>query len=97
MLPLKPVEIAVPGVLPESGSRTSQLKVVNEEFSPRQAAITFDALLGSVYDLGIHLNRPHIAIDGAQISGGKLHLEFPRSAQQAPETTYQRKTVKFVW
>ncbi len=90
-LPLKPVEITIPAVLADEGARTSQLKAVNEEFSGRQAAITFEAPAGSVYDLPIRLNRSHVSAQGAEISGGKLHLLFPNGAG------FQNKTVRFVW
>jgi hypothetical protein len=88
---LKQVEFAIPVSLPQQGSTTAQLKVLDEAFSPRQATFTFEAPGGSRYDLPIHLNRPNIAVEGARIAGDKLNIEFPEG------TGYQRKTVNFNW
>jgi glycogen debranching enzyme len=90
-LPLLPVELSVPTVLPEQGSTTAQLKVMNEEFGSRQATIAFEGMGNSSFDLPLRLNRPHISAQGAEIQGGKLHLQFPDG------NGYQGKTVTFTW
>ncbi len=91
VIPLKPIELALPAALPEQGAATAQLKVLNEQFSARQAVFTFEATGLSSYDLPIRLNRSHVTVKGAEVSQGKLHLQFPQGAG------YQGKTVTFVW
>lgn len=91
VLPLNAVELAIPAALPQEGSATTQLKVLDEEFSSRQAVFTFQAPGGSVYDLPIRLNRSHMTVNNADIVAGKLHIQFPAGA------AYQQQTVMFVW
>jgi glycogen debranching enzyme len=90
-LPLPPVELSVPAVAPEQGSTTSQLKILNEEFGARQATVAFEGLGHTSFDLPIRLNRPHVSAQGAEMSGGRLHLRFPEG------NGYQGKTVTFTW
>ncbi len=52
------VEIGIPAVLPQQGSRTQQLKVLREERQENKAAFTFEAQGGSIFDLYVRLNRP---------------------------------------
>jgi glycogen debranching enzyme len=85
------VEIAIPTNLPEQGAQTRQLKVLDEQPSAHRTAIRFEAQAQSVYDLPVRLNRPRIAVTGAELRNGKLHLEFPAG------TGYQPKTVTFTW
>jgi hypothetical protein len=90
-MPLLPIELAIPAVLPEQGSGTTQLKVLNQEISARQAAFTFEGAGRSTYDLPVRLNRPRVIVKGAEMSGGKVHIQFPEGAG------YQTKTITFVW
>jgi hypothetical protein len=90
-VPLPAIELAIPAQLPEPGERTRQLKGLNEERGERSAEFSFEAQAGSVYDLPLRMNRPGIATEGAQVRGGKLHLEFP--AGQG----YVKKTITFKW
>ncbi len=90
-LPLPPIEIAIPARLPEQGSVTTQLKVLDEQFDAKQAVFTFEAAEQSSFDLPIRLNRPHVTVKGAEIRSAKLHLEFPAG------TGYRRATVTFLW
>jgi hypothetical protein len=86
-----PVQIGIPTNPPEPGARTTQLKVLDEEFSAKQAVIRFEAQPQSTYDLPVRLNRPHIMVTGGELMGGKLHLQFPGG------DGYQGKTVQFSW
>ncbi len=90
-IPLNAVELVIPATLPEEGSATTQLKVLDEEVSTKQAMFTFQAPGGSTYDLPIRLNRSHMTVNNADIVAGKLHLQFPEGA------AYQQQTVTFVW
>jgi hypothetical protein len=89
-LTLDPVELAIPATLPEEGSATSQLKVLNEQFQERQAIFTFAAPAGSTFDLPVRLNRPHVTVTGGEIRGTKLHIEFGAPVARG-------KTVVFTW
>jgi hypothetical protein len=90
-VPVKPVEISLPATLPGEGSDTRQLKILNETYSAHEATFTMQAPAHASYELRVRLNRPHITVRGAQISYGKLHIEFPESNAD------QTKTVEFIW
>ena len=87
---LPAMEIAIPAMLPEQGSRTHQLKVLDETVTEHKAVFRFAAAGGSEYDLPVRLNRPGISTPG-QIADGKLHLQFPTGQG------YQDATVTFTW
>ena len=90
-IPLPAVELSIPANLPGEGSATAQIKTLNEDFSSNRAVFSFEALGGSSYELPLRLNHPNISVQGADIRGSKLHLQFPQGAG------YQTKTVTFVW
>jgi glycogen debranching enzyme len=90
-IPLKPVELSIPAVLPGPGSRTSQLKVLNEEYGERRAVFLMAAPGGTEYDLLVRLNRPGVTVNGGRLTGNKLHIQFPAGAG------YQSKTIGFSW
>ncbi|MGI8958834.1 MAG: amylo-alpha-1,6-glucosidase [Bryobacteraceae bacterium] len=90
-VPLRVVEISVPASLPIEGSITAQLKVLNEDYSARQATFTFEALGGSRYELPIRLHRAGISVEGSEVTGDNLRLQFPDGPG------YQTKTVTFTW
>ncbi|MDQ2843647.1 MAG: glycogen debranching protein, partial [Acidobacteriota bacterium] len=89
--PLAPIEIEIPAALPQQGSETEQLKVVDEELSPHQGVFTFEGGGGSSPQLPVRLNRPGVVVKGGQIVRGKLHIHFPDG------TGYQRATITFAW
>ncbi|HEX3684345.1 MAG TPA: glycogen debranching protein [Bryobacteraceae bacterium] len=89
--PLPPVELSIPAHLPLEGAVTSQLKVLDERSSERQAVFSLAALGGSSYDLAVRLNRSNVAAQGGELRGGKLHVEFPSGSG------YRTKTVTFTW
>jgi glycogen debranching enzyme len=91
-LPLPAVEIGIPAQLPEPGERTRQLKALSEERSGQSAVFSFEAQAGASYDLPLLMNRTGVSVEGGQVSGGKLHLEFP-----GQDSGYVRKTVTFKW
>jgi hypothetical protein len=90
-VPLEPVEISIPAALPLEGSKTEQIKVLDEDYSGRQARFTFEAQGGSNYELPIRLHRAGIAVKGAEVTGDNLQLKFPKGAG------YQIQTVTFTW
>ena len=90
-IPLKPVEVALPAVLPQPGAVTSQVKVLSEDYRDRTAVISFAAPGGTSVDLMVRMNRPKISLKGADLNGNKMHVEFPEGAG------YQTKSVTFSW
>jgi len=90
-IPLNAVELSIPTELPSEGSTTSQIKVLDEEFSARRAIFSFEAPGGSKFDLTIHLNRPNVSVSDATMTADRLHLEFPEGSG------YQSKSVTFTW
>ncbi len=87
----KPIELSLPATLPSEGSKTAQLKVLNEEFSSRQARFTFEAPGGSSYQLPVRVNRANVSVNGGELAGNQLRLHFPEGAG------YQAKTVVIAW
>jgi glycogen debranching enzyme len=92
-LPLPSVEIAIPAQLPEPGSRTAQLKAIDQKQSGHSAVFTFEGQAGAAYTLPLRLNRPEISVEGAEISGNKIHLQFPVQNTFG----YVTKTITFTW
>ena len=90
-VPLKPVEIAIPGHLPEVGARTAQLKALDQQFGDHQAIFSFEGQGEAVYDLPVRLNRVRTTVQGGEIRNGKLHLEFPSGKG------YKTTSVTFKW
>jgi glycogen debranching enzyme len=90
-LPLPAVEVAIPVNAPSQGARTQQLKVLNEEFSDRQATISFAAPGGSSDRLFVRFNRPKVTVSGAAYRDGHIQIQFPEGAG------YQTQQVVFRW
>jgi hypothetical protein len=90
-VPASPVEVTIPTALPPQGSKTGQLKVLDEHITARDATFTFAAQAGSIYDLPVRLNHIEPKVTGGELEGGKLHIQFP------PGQGYQQQTVAFVW
>jgi hypothetical protein len=84
-----PVEVSIPGDLPEPGAETTQLKVIDQTYDAHQAAFTFAGIGGSSYALKLRLNRPHVTAEGGDVQEGELHIQFPRG------TGYQVQKVVF--
>ena len=89
--PLPAVEVAIPAKLPEQGSVTHQLKVLDEDVSQHKAVYRFAAAGSARYDLPVRLNRPGITVQGAEVKAGRLQLVFPAG------DGYQTATVVFSW
>jgi hypothetical protein len=88
---VRPVEIYVSPELPEAGSRTQQLKVIDERYGDNSARFAFSAPGGERFELPIRLNRSGIKVEGATTSGSKLLLQIPGGSG------YQTQTVTFRW
>ena len=90
-LDLPPVEVAIPHGLPEPGSRTGQLKVLDEQYGANRLTLTLEAPGGSVHDLPLRVNRPGLKLSGAELAGDKLRVRF------RPGVGYQREVVMLTW
>ena len=90
-LPLPPVELGLEHRLPLAGSRTAELKVLDERASANRLDVALEAPGGSAWNLPLRLNRPNVRVEGAAIVGGRLHVRFPAG------DGYQRQAVAFVW
>jgi glycogen debranching enzyme len=90
-LPMRPVEIFVPAELPQAGSRTRGLKVVEERYGDRSATITFSGPADGRYHIALRRNRSGITVDGATASDDELLLTIP------PGSGYRTQTVTFRW
>jgi hypothetical protein len=90
-IPLPPVELSIPGTLPAEGATTAQIKVLDENYSARQANFTFEAQAGSSYELPVRLHRAAVSVKGAEVTGDNLQMQFPKGSG------YQIKTVTFTW
>jgi hypothetical protein len=91
VLPLPTVELSIPAHLPEPGDVTRQLKALATKWGEHSASFAFEAEGGSVYDLPVRLNRPSISVNGGEIKGNKLRVQFP-GAQG-----FVKKTISFQW
>ena len=87
-LDLPPVEIGIPHGLPEAGSRTGQLKIVDEQLASNRLTITMEAPAGSFYQLPVRINRPGLRLD---TTGNTLQVRF------RPGSGYQREVINLKW
>ncbi len=81
----------MPAELPEPGSRTQQLKVIEERHLDRSMVVTFSAPGNQRYELPVRFSRPGITVEGARISGDKLLLE------SSGTPGFRTQTVTFRW
>jgi hypothetical protein len=90
-LELPPVEIGIPHGLPEAGSPTRRLKIVDEQLAANHLTLTMEAPGGSTYELPVRINRSGLRLSGAEVLDGKVRVQFP------PGESYQRQTVTLRW
>jgi hypothetical protein len=90
-LPVRPVEVYVSPELPEPGSRTHGLKIIEERYDNRSASFTFSGPGDAHYRLPLRRNRPGVTVEGATTSQAELLLTIP------PGPGYQTQTVTFRW
>jgi len=89
-IPLPPVEIEIPGALPQSGDLTSQVKVISEELTARAYVLELEGPGGAAFDYPLR-STPAVRITGARAEGSRLRVEFP-SGQG-----YQKLTIRGEW
>jgi len=88
---LPPVEVGIPHALPEPGSRTQQLKVMNEEYAANRLVLSVQAPGGSLQELPLRINRPGLRLSGAETDGHNLRIHFP------PGSGFQREVISLSW
>jgi microcompartment protein CcmK/EutM len=94
-IPLPAAEVGIAHGPPEAGSRTSKMKVLDQQYSPRSLRLRLSAPANSHQTLFLRLNDPkmHLRIEGAQISAdfAQIRAQFPSGAG------YVEKTVTLSW
>jgi len=94
-IPLPPLEVGLAHSLPEAGSATSQMKVLDQQLSARRLTLRLTAPAGTEQTLLLRINRPKIRpqIDGAKASAdlSQLQVEFPSG------NGYVEKVVTLSW
>lgn len=99
VFPLPAVEVAIGHGLPMRGSRTIQMKVLNESLGADSLTLEVEGWGGSVAEIGVRVNRPkvNLKVDGAvlgEMRGDGLRgvtVNFPSGEG------YQKRTVVFRW
>ncbi|HXC96095.1 MAG TPA: hypothetical protein VNU92_10350 [Edaphobacter sp.] len=98
-LALPAVEISLPDQeLPESGSLTTQPRVLNESYQGEEFALTLEGLAGTTVDLLVRKNmteararHPGIRVDGGEAIGDRIRVVFP------PGTGFVTQPVHISW
>lgn len=95
LIPLPPVEVGIPHGLPEFGSVTSQMKVLEQRTIPRSLTLLLAAPGNSLQKLFIRINDPkaHVRIDGAEMPNrhSESAVTFPAGAG------YVEKQITISW
>ncbi len=80
-IPLPAVELGIAHGLPEAGAVTSQMKVLNQQESPRSLRLRLSAPANSYQTLFLRVNDPSIRLrtEGAEVSANsaQLRVQFP--------------------
>ena len=92
-LPLPAVEVSILRGLPLPGSRTAQLKVLDEVHQLRSLRLDLEAPGGATATLHLQRNDPaaHVHAQNATLIDGDLTVNFP------PGPGYQPRTVTLTW
>lgn len=92
-VPLPAVEVSIGHGLPMRGSRTSQMKVLDETAGEHSLRLELEGIAGS--DALLHLRRndatAQVRSEGATIAGDELHVHFPAGSG------YTSQFVTFEW
>jgi glycogen debranching enzyme len=95
LIQLPPVEVGLGHGLPDPGSVTAQMKVLDQRADARSLSLRLSAPANTRQTLFFRLNDPriHLRIDGAELSPGssQLRVQFPAGRG------YKEKEVKLSW
>jgi len=94
-IPLPPVEVGIRHALPEPGSVTTQIKVLDQQASARSLKLRLSAPAGSQQTLYLRVNDPkvHMQCDGAEIASNRTLLKVMFSEGNG----YVEKAVILSW
>jgi hypothetical protein len=94
-IPLPAAEVGIAHGLPEAGSLSSQMKVLDQEQSPRSLQLRLSAPANSIQSLFLRVNNPaiHLRMEGSEISpnADELRIQFPSGSG------YVDKVVTLSW
>jgi hypothetical protein len=94
-IPLPAVEVGISHGLPEPGAVTSQMKVLDQQMSPRSLRLRLSAPANSDQTLFLRLNDPkiHLRSEGTKLASNssQLQVHFPSG------TGYVEKVVTLSW
>jgi hypothetical protein len=97
-IPLPTVEIGISHAPPEPGAVTSQLKVLDQRYSPHSLTVQLSAPAGSTQMLFLRVNDDRVkvrsndlSLPASQKSLSDLQVIFP------PGTGYLEKTITLNW
>ena len=91
---LPPVEIAIAHGLPLPGSRTGQMKVLNESREERNLTLELEGSAGSSATLKLRKNQPRVTVrveGGTMLDAERLQVKFPDGMG------YQRAKLVLSW
>jgi hypothetical protein len=97
-IPLPAVEAGVTEALPEFGSETHQLKVLDERYGARSLTLQLSAPGGSTEELTVRENHPGLQVkaDGAQLGVAAGGLS-PMTVHFAAAGGYTTQTITLSW
>jgi len=78
-VPLPAFEVSIPHSLPLRGTRTSQIKVIDEATTARSLHLEIEGIANSDATLTLQRNGPASLkpVQGATLTGDELHIHFP--------------------
>jgi hypothetical protein len=98
-IPLPAVEAGLSHGLPEAGSTTQQLKVLDQQYSANSLTLRLSAVGGSRQTILLRINdaRAKPRAEGAQIQQTGTPSLRPVQVDFGPGEGYVEKTIKFTW
>ncbi len=98
-IPLPAVEAGISHGLPQAGSTTQQMKVLDQQYSANSLTLKLAAQGGSHQTILLRINDTHAKphAEGAQIQQTGNSSLRPVQIDFAPGQGYVEKTVKFTW
>jgi glycogen debranching enzyme len=97
-IPLPAVEVGISNALPEPGAVTSQLKVLDQHYSPHSLTLRLSAAAGSTQTLFLRVNEQRVRVRSSDLSlpvtqqpSSNFQVVFPQG------TGYVEKTVTLNW
>lgn len=98
-IPLPAIEAGLSHALPEPGSTTQQMKVLDQRYSSNGLTLTLSAPGNSRHTFMVRVNDIHekLHVEGAQMAAQNGSSLRPVQADFGPGDGYVEKTVKFTW